>query len=485
MSQDHRAPVAGSTAPREPRGRRAVALVLAGLCGAAAVAELGGTAHAAGNDTADYDPRSTAWNGMASFVGLAEGMGFEVSPVSSLEWGELSADDILVLIYPLQRVDPARLGAFVAAGGNLVIADDFGEGKDAMQGLGLLRAEVLTPRASKYYDGRPYAPIATARGDHPLAVDVGEVVTNHPAALSRVEGATTIVAFDEGAVVVAGERGSGHFVAISDPSIFINKMLMFRGNIQLAANLLRYLDRGGRAKHVVLLRGDVPMYGDPRPFIDDAKAGELGRSIADLNFWLSERRAWLLTPSAMKGLAAALAAMLLLLALFALPVRRGPRIDGAWLRFGRPGRRDEPHAVVREAEQGGGSNLVLACVLRDQVQRLLAEATGKPEPLYTVPEPQLVAELTRARGPQAGAALGRVFRRLRALPSRGQAAAPWSAGHLARRDFDTLYEDVAELCRTLGAGFAEPGTAPLVPAGPPGPPGSSPRSPRSLAEPEA
>ena len=34
-----------------------------------------------------------------------------------------------------------------------VIADDFGEGKDAMQGLGLLRAEVDTPRASKYYDG--------------------------------------------------------------------------------------------------------------------------------------------------------------------------------------------------------------------------------------------------------------------------------------------------------------------------------------------
>jgi hypothetical protein len=416
----------------------------------------GGTARAAGNDGADYDPHSTAWNGMASFVGLAEGMGFEVNPVSSLEWGDLSSEDILVLIYPLQRIDPGRLGAFVQAGGNVVIADDFGEGKDAMQGLGLLRAEVETPRASKYYDGRTYAPIATARGDHPLALDVGEVVTNHPAALTRVEGATTIVAFDEGAVVVAGDRGSGRFVAISDPSILINKMLMFRGNIQLATNLLRYLDRGGRARHVVLLRGDVPMYGDPRPFIDDARAGELGRSIADLNFWLSERRAWLLTQSAMKVLAVALATALLLLALFALPVRRGPRIDGAWLRFGRPRRRDEPHAVVLQAEHGGGSYLVVACVLRDHVQGLLAGAIGRPEPLYTVPEAQLVAELSRARGAHAGAALGRVYRRLRALPSRGQAAAPWSAGHLARRDFDTLYRDVGALCRTLGAGLSEP-----------------------------
>jgi hypothetical protein len=426
----------------------AAAVAIAGLAGA-------GPARAADAEGGDYDPRSTAWNGMASFVGLAEGMGFSVTPVSSLEWSELSSEDILVLIYPVQRVDPGRLGAFVQAGGNVVIADDFGEGKDAMQGLGLLRAEVDTPRASKYYDGRAWAPIATARGDHPLAADVGEVVTNHPAALSRIEGATAVVAFDEGAVVVAGERGTGRFVAISDPSIFINRMLMFRGNIQLATNLLRYLDRGGRARHVVLLRGDVPMYGDPRPYIDDARAGELGRSIADLNFWLSERRAWLLTPGAMKALAVGLAAALLLLALFALPVRRGPRIDGAWLRFGRPGRRDEPQAVVAQAEQGGGG-LVLACVLRDELQRLLADAVGRPEPLYTVPEAQLVAELSRARGPAAGAALGRVYRRLRALPSRGQAAAPWSAAHLPRRDFDTLYRDAAELCRTLGAALPDP-----------------------------
>ena len=137
-------------------------------------------------------------------------------------------------------------------------------------------------------------------------------------------------------------------------------------------------------------------------------------------------------------------------------MRRGPRIDGAWLRFGRPGRRDEPHTVVAQAEHGGGASLVLACVLRDHVQRLLADATGRSEPLYTVPEAQLVAELSRARGPEAGAALGRLYRRLRTLPSRSQAAAPWSAGHLARRDFDTLYRDAAELCRTLGAALPEP-----------------------------
>jgi hypothetical protein len=278
--------------------------------------------------------------------------------------------------------------------------------------------------------------------------------------LTSVEGADTIVALEQGAIVAAGERGSGRFVAVSDPSIFINRMLQFPGNLQVTVNILNWLDRGNRrARHIILLRGDVPMFGDPLPFIDDARAGEIGRSVADLNFWLSEARAWLLTPTAMKALAGTLAVVLLLLALIALPVRRGPKIDGAWLRFGRPGRRDEPHGLITEAEAGGGSSMVLACILRDQVQRILADLTNKSEPLYTVPEAQLVAELSKLAGTGAGVALTRVYRRLRALPSRGQASAPWASGHLPRREFDALYRDVAELCRTLGTELEPPTSA--------------------------
>jgi hypothetical protein len=409
-------------------------------------------------EISDYDPRSQAWNGMATFVGLAEGMGYEVTPVSSLEWGELGANDILFLVYPLQRVEPGRIDAFVQAGGNVVIADDFGEGKDAMSRLGLLRAEVAAPKASKYQDGRVWAPIATRQSDHYISRDVDEVVTNHPAALKQIEGATNVIGFEDGAVVVAGERGTGKFVAVSDPSIFINRMLQYPGNSTLAYNILTWLDRhetGSRARNIVLLRGDVPMFGEPRPFINDPRGGRLGRSIAELNEWLRLRREWLLTPTAMKALAAVLAALLLLLAVIALPVRRGPRIDGAWLRFGRPQRRDEPYTLVGASDRNAGSSLVLACILRDQVQTLLADALGKSEPLYTLTEVQLAKLLTDAKGSQAGVALTRVYKRLRALPSRGQAAAPWSSGHLARRDFDALYRDVAELCRTLGAPLTE------------------------------
>jgi hypothetical protein len=418
------------------------------------------------DDMADYDPRSSAWNGMAQFVALAEGGGYTVTPVSELEWSELGADDILFLIYPTKRVDPTRLSDFVQAGGNVILADDFGDSEDAMSGLGLLRASQTPPKASHYYEGRQWAPIATAQSDHPIARDVGEVVTNHPAALSHVEGATTVIGFDEGALVVAGERGTGRFVAVSDPSIFINRMQQepFHGNVQLAANILRWLDRDHRATHIVLLRGDIAMYGDPQPFIDDPHGGKAGRAIGAINKWLGARSEWLLTAGAMKAVAAALAFVLLVLAIVALPVRRGPRIDGAWLKFARPRRRDDASALILAADRAGptdqprssrGPLLVLACILRDQVQGHLAELTHRPDPLFTMPEAELVAQVSTAHGTDAGVALARVYRRLRALPSRSQAAAPWSSGTVPRRDFESLYRDVAELCRTLGHALDE------------------------------
>ena len=418
------------------------------LIALALIAALGSPARA---DT-DYDPyNSQGWQGLGSFVGLAEGMGFEVDSRVSLDWNEISATDILVVVFPLQRVDPAKAGAFVNAGGHLLLADDFGEAKDAFTALGVLRSETTSIRATRYQNDQLWAPIANARGDHPIANEVGDVVTNHPAVFSRADGASTVVAFEQGAVVVAGERGSGRFIAVADPSIMINRMLSFPGNVQLGANMLRWLDRGGKARRVVLVHGDFGQFGEPRSFIDDSKASEVGRGVAELNFWLSERRAWLLTPTAMKVLAATLAVLLFALALLALPVRRGPKVDGGWLKFSRPARRDEAHALINGADLGGGSNLVLACILRDHVQVVLAGVTNRLEPLYTVPEQQLSADVARLGGAEAAIALARVYRKLRALPSRGQAAAPWSTSHMQRREFDALYQEVAELCRTLGA----------------------------------
>ncbi len=427
----------------------AFGLVVFGL--AAALLAAPAAAQGEPESLVDYDPLSKDWNGLSRWSALCAGNGLPVTSVVSLEWSELSAEDILVLMYPLSRVEPDKLEAFVSAGGHVIIADDFGDAGDALAGLGLLRAEAGIPRATRFYADRPFAPIAVPKSDHPLADQVAEVITNHPAALMHVRGATEVIGFDEGALVVAGQRGTGRFIAVADPSIFINSMMQFRGNLQLATNMLRYLARGGRANRVILLRGEVPMYGTPKPFIDDANADQLGRDIADLNRWLDERSAWLLTPVAMRFVAGGLALLLLLLTFFALPLRRGPAIDGTWLRFGRPARRDEPRQLVRAAD-AGRDLLVTATLLRDHVQRLLANILETAEPLYGLPQAQLLAAVRKRCGGEAESRLAAVYRRLKALPSRGAAAAPWSPPvQLSKADFDSLYTACRDLCRSLGA----------------------------------
>ena len=108
------------------------------------------------------------------------------------------------------------------------------------------------------------------------------------------------------------------------------------------------------------------------------------------------------------------------------------------------------HKAINADAEAGRDFLPAATLLRDAAQRALTRATGLDDPLYAVSEAQLTGAVGQARGADASAALGRVYRRLRTLPSRSQAAAPWSATRLAQREFDRLHDDVTELCRTLG-----------------------------------
>jgi hypothetical protein len=408
------------------------------------------TAHAQPAVDGDYDVTSKAWNGLSTWGRVVDGLGLELEVVDTLEWGELGEQDILVLLYPLRRVDPGKVADFVHAGGHVIVGDDFGEAGDAMNRLGLLRADVGTAHATRYQDGRMWAPVADVLAEHAITSDVAEVVCNHPAVLTDVVGATPLVGFPNGdAVVVAGERGTGRFVVVSDPSVLINRMLQFPGNLTLAANMLRWLDRGGRARRVVLLVGDVPMYGDPRPYIDDAGASDFDRKVHDLNHWLEERNDWLLTQPAMRILGGVLAALLLLGAALTLPAWRRQQADGRWLRVERPARRDDLERAVAAADAGSDNFVVAATVLRDLAQRALIRVTGASDPLFTMTEGALVQQVTAACGATAGAALARVHRRLRALPSRSQAAAPWSGAHLSRREYDRLHDDVMALYESL------------------------------------
>jgi hypothetical protein len=228
-------------------------------------------------------------------------------------------------------------------------------------------------------------------------------------------------------------------------------MLQFPGNLSLTVNILRWLDRDGRADRVVLLRGDVPMFGEPRAFIDDAGMDGFGRSVLGVNRWLEQRNDWLLTPVAMRVIGGLLAVALALLAIAAKPPWRRLPLDGRWLRLIRPERpADLPQIVAAHDHPRTRNFLLPAAVLRDSAATVLARTVGTSDPLYQMPERDLVKRVSDARGAAAGQAVARLYKRLRGLPSRSQAAAPWSRGSVSRRELQELHRDVHDLYRKLG-----------------------------------
>lgn len=404
----------------------------------------------------EYEPTSEDWNGLTTFDMVVRGLQLDLQYTSRLDWDDIDSGDILFIMWPNQRVEPGHISAFLRNGGRLVIADDFGESAEALAQLGMLRQHGVGVGATSFHDDLAFAPIATPMAnDHPLARDVDELATNYPAVFTHVQGPRSVFGFSDGeTVVAAGSLGSGRFVVTSDPSMFINRMMQFPGNLQFTINLIRFLSRGDATTRVILLTGRFDMYGEPsQPLDAEASGGDVGQAIGDFNKWLDERNDYLLTEQGLKAIAIVVAVLIGLLALTALPLSRRSTLDGAWTRAhdgdGHPD--DFEHLVTHFDRSSAGSNYLLpATVLRDSVNGALSRALDSPEPLYTIREDELAQSVAEHCGAGARDALHGVYKRLKPLPSRVQAASPWTGGFMSRREFERLHNDVLQLYRTLG-----------------------------------
>jgi hypothetical protein len=174
--------------------------------------------------------------------------------------------------------------------------------------------------------------------------------------------------------------------------------------------------------------------------------------VGTVNLWLSMSSDWLLIPAAMKAIAAALALALVFLVVTAMPLRARSALTGAWLRVAQRRRSDSAHAIVVNASDRAERQnfLPAACILRDLTEDLVGTAVGTTHPFATLSEPELLARLHPVGGAAATTLLPRLYKRLRALPTRRQAAAPWSPGRMTRQEFHSLHRDARALCRTLG-----------------------------------
>ncbi|MCS6913595.1 MAG: DUF4350 domain-containing protein [Myxococcales bacterium] len=406
----------------------------------------------------DYHPAHTGWNGLSRFAELATSMGCPLQTASVLDFAELGGRDVLVVLYPERPLQEHSVVAFLAAGGRLVIGDDFGQGAGVLARLGIRRHQGPLPASVPTFRPGATLPLARAVRSTALGTAATELVTNHPAAFESVLPATYAFLPGLGAII-EGTLGRGRFVALSDPSILINNMLEFEGNLAFAQALLRQFCRPGEDRLVLLTgmassRGVPPavLTGAPPPAAEGDVWSRLNLLLAEGNEHIQRTLAHPgpsrggLDAAALSGLVLGVATLLLLLRYVPL---QGAQLDDGFAGADRAGHGSGmalPDLVVRYGRRKVPWGFIYpAILLREEVlRRLSPHLQGLPRYGQTasarVTPDDVARHVAQTAGPQAGRLAAALWRELRILPGWNQAeAARQSTRWLPAWRMDRLY----------------------------------------------
>ncbi len=355
-------------------------------------------------DAADYSPHNFEWQGTSRLFELAAERGFSIETRSNLDWKKIEKRHILLFLYPTAPIPSEKLVAYLRGGGRVILADDFGSTAELLEKLGVRRVPVNGARLSRLHAENPALPIATPLTPHPLNNGIPELVTNHPAAFDTQLPA--IFGFEPagGALVVAATLGRGRIVLISDPSVFINRMLKFPGNEAFTRRLLGYLGRPGEDSYVVFTQHFTET-GSPKPTVKVRVPPPPGLSaiLADANTLLAEFNEYMLDRVWIMPIATLFAGLLLALAVWVIPMMR-PRYDASWTR---PGEGPPPARYARDLEpymSGSPRKMNFAypaAVFRDVMDVDLEQTLGVAAPLATMDEPALRRMVQKRAGAEA------------------------------------------------------------------------------------
>lgn len=411
-------------------------LALLGLLGQVQAAPLG----ALGDDVVsvgrDFHIGHKGWNGLSDFATLAGDLGCPVEVRRTLDYGALDGQDVLVFLHPETAPDENNLVSFLAAGGRVIFADDYGLGQSALGRLGITRRTGnLPPGTRRYRDGQELPIAVPARGTA-LGRAAAELVGNHSAFFNSALPAT--FAFAPGAaLVIEATVQRGRLVAIADPSIFINNMLQLPGNRDFAARLVLDMCRQQR-DHLVILYGTFLQRGVTPAVLSGAPSADgisdlpeyWNRSLAGANLHIEQtlkRKSALgeLDVVVIVGLVFSVAALLLLVRYLPMPI---PPQDGSFAQPPQPPDNGLLASIRRYA--GGSAHAVSwgyiypATLIREEVLARLSPAlaaarTPHGEPVR--PEeltPERVHEVVAARhGPMAAQLARWLWREFQVLQS--------------------------------------------------------------------
>ncbi len=390
----------------------------------------------------DYEVHHKGWNGLSDFSQLVGELGCPVAPRTVLDWDGLDGHDVLVFLYPESRIPERELVAFLSAGGRVVLADDFGQGGPALSALRIERRTSPLPPGVRKYRDNPALPIADPVRATGLSHAAPELVANHPSAFAGPLLPT--YAFAPGAgLVIEGTLGRGRFVAIADPSLFINNMLKLPGNREFAARLVADLCRlSGEHDRLLLFHGAFTSRGTPAAVLPGAPAafglydlpGRFNRALSGANLHIQEtlsrdRLAAGLDAASLAGLALTVAVLLLLLRYLPLsPVSH----DAA---FAQPARTPETGLFAALLRHARGNvpwgHAFPAALLREEVLLRLSPyltpplGAGRRQALRPAEVEQALSSRVNKNAGRAAAAL---WRELRTIPGMGNLGDLGAAG---------------------------------------------------------
>lgn len=388
----------------------------------------------------DYHVSHKGWNGLSDFATLAGDLGCPTEVRRTLDWSTLDGQDVLFVLHPEVALDEENLLAFLAAGGRIVLADDYGRGGPALARLGIARhTGPLPPGTPRYRDGQDL-PIAAPARSTALGRAATELVANHTAFFTSALPAT--YAFSPGAgLVIEATMQRGRVVAVADPSVFINNMLQLPSNRDFAARLVLDLCRLQR-DHLVLLYGAFTQRGTTPAVLLGAPSAEglldaadgWNRALGGANLHIQETlrqraRAGEMDVLLLIGLVFCVGSLLLLLRY--LPMPATPQDVG----FAQPRRPPETGLFASIHRYAGGAGQAVAwgyvypaTILREEVRERLIEhlaaiprrTSGPAEPSPEEVERTVAQRVSRRAGELAGA----LWRELRVLDQRPTTSSP-------------------------------------------------------------
>jgi hypothetical protein len=210
----------------------------------------------------DFQPDNPFWNGSRRLSDVAS-----IKLIDAYSQLPASPQGATLIVIPYRQFDPGDLEAlnrFVADGGVLVLADDFGWGNQVLEYLGLearFSGQALIDPLF-YYKSR-WFPRADASRDDPFTAGMEHFNLNYATVLvgvptDNVLATSSSFSFldtnangsaDKGETVgrqVVMSRqtlGQGQVVLLSDPSVFISSM-MTGDNLKLAENIAATSETG-------------------------------------------------------------------------------------------------------------------------------------------------------------------------------------------------------------------------------------------------